>query len=232
MEATPAIVGIDLTTPNNISGENFVYRNDSCGTQVASDFLRQKFITAGVSDYNVGWWYTGAWLNYTRTFPTNHYYLYGRLAGGSGAYGAGASLLTAGRGTSTQTTQALGTFSGVDNNWQGWQWVPLLNATGQPAVLNLAGVQTLKMTSSNSLNANFYMFVPAPSAGKLTAALQQAVPEISFPTQAGFNYLVVYKNALTDQYWKALAVVNGDGTTKIVGNLAGGAQRFYQVVVP
>ncbi len=138
MEATPAVVGIDVTTPGNSSGEQFAYRNDSCGTQPAADFLRQKFIAAGVSDYNVGWWYTGAWLNYTRTFPANNYYIYGRLSGGNGAYTASAGLVTAGRGTSSQTALSLGSFSGVDSNWQGWQWVPLMNAGGQSAVVNLS----------------------------------------------------------------------------------------------
>ena len=92
-------MGIDLTTPNNISGEQFAYRNDSCGTQVATDILRQKYMTAGVPDYNVGWWYSGAWLNYTRTIPTNNYYIYARLASGNGAYTVTNSLVIGGAGT-------------------------------------------------------------------------------------------------------------------------------------
>ena len=95
MEATPAIVDIDLTTPGNTGSET--YRIASCGTQVASDFLRQKFITAGVSDYNVDTGGIWPWrLNYTRTFPTNNYYIYGRLASAAGAYGATSSRLTGG----------------------------------------------------------------------------------------------------------------------------------------
>jgi beta-glucosidase len=231
MEATPAIVGIDLTTPNNISGEQFSYRNDSCGTQVASDFLRQKFITTGTSDYNVGWWYAGAWLNYTRTFPENDYYIYGRLASGDGAYGATSSLVTGGDGTASQTTEFLGTFSGNDSGWQTWQWVPLLNAQGQMAVVPLGGVQTLKMTSANNLNANFYMFVPAPSEMTLDASLNGSRPVLSFSTQVGFNYMVVYKNALSDSYWKLLAIVPGDGETQAYADLPGATSRFYAIVV-
>ena len=37
------------------------------------------------TDFDVGWWPPGTWLNYTRTFPTNTYEIYGRLANG-GAY--------------------------------------------------------------------------------------------------------------------------------------------------
>jgi hypothetical protein len=231
MEATPAVVGVDLTTPNNISGEQFAYRNDSCGTQAASDFLRQKFVTADVSDYNVGWWYTGAWLNYTRTFPTNNYYIYGRLASGNGAYSATNSLVTGGGGTANQTTRLLGTFGGVDSGWQTWQWVPLLNSNGQLAVTALGGVQTLKMTSGNSLNANFYMFVPAPSSMRLSASLSNSSPVLSFGTQRGFNYLVVYKNLLSDSYWKLLSVAPGTGTNATIADVSTATQRFYAVVV-
>ena len=230
MEATPAIVGIDLTTPGNLGGEEFAYRDDSCGTAVADDFLRQKFIDAGVPDYYAGWWYSGAWLNYTRTFPTNNYFIYGRMASDNGLYGAGAALVTAGRGSSNQTTQALGTFSGVDDNWYGWQWLPLLNPGGQLAVVNLGGVQTLKMTSSNALNANFYLFVPAPAPVLLSASLNYSLPALSFPTQNGFAYMVVYKNTLADPYWKLMAIFNGDGTRKTVTGSLSAAQRYFCVV--
>jgi hypothetical protein len=231
LEAAPAVVGIDLTTPDNVSGEQFAYRNDSCGTQVATDFLRQKYITAGVSDYNVGWWYTGAWLNYTRTIPTNNYYIYGRLAGGNGAYNVTNSLVTGGWGTQSQTTQVLGTFSAAGTGWQSWQWVPLLNTNGQLAVVSLGGVETLKMTSGNSANANFYMLVPVPPPTNITAFLNGSNNVISFPTQAGFSYLVVYKDNLEDAYWKLLSIVTGDGTTKTVTDTINNSQRFYKVVL-
>jgi hypothetical protein len=234
MEATQAIVGVDLTTPNNIGGEQFEYRNDSCGTQEASDYLREKFITAGVPDYNVGWWYTGAWLNYTRTYPTNEYHIYARLASADGAYGATNYLVTGGVGTSNQQTQLLGTFSSVDSGWQTWQWVPLANTNGQTAVVSLGGVRTMKMASANDLNANFYMFVPVPSRPHISVAVVPGGPRVSFPTQAGFDYMLVYKNNLKDEgYWKLVSVASGDGTTKTLtdGTGAGPSQRFYAVVV-
>ncbi|HMD52974.1 MAG TPA: hypothetical protein VKJ65_00285, partial [Phycisphaerae bacterium] len=231
-EVLAAVVGIDLTTPNNVSGETFTYRpNDSCGTQVASDFLRQKYITAGVPDYNVGWWYTGDWLNYTRTFPTNNFYIYGRLAGGNGAYNATNSLVTGGWGTKSQTTEVLGTFSAVGTGWQSWQWVPLLNTNGQLAVVSLGGVETLKITSGNSLNANFYMLVPVPVLPNISVFLNGSNTVISLPTQAGFSYLVVYKNNLQDAHWKLLSVVTGDGTIKAVTDTINKSQCFYEVVM-
>jgi hypothetical protein len=231
MEAVPAVVGVDLTTPANVGGELFSYRNDSCGTQVTSDFPRQKFIAAGVSDYNVGWWYAGAWLNYTRTFPTNNYYIYGRLASANGAYGATNSLVTGGGGTAGQTTRLLGTFSGTDNGWQTWQWVPMLDANGRMSVVPLGGVETLKMTSGNNLNANFYMFIPVPAPMTLAVSLSHSSPLLSFSTQPGFSYMVVCKNDLAESYWKLLAVLSGDGSTQTFADLPGAAARFYAIVV-
>jgi hypothetical protein len=231
MEATPAVLGVDLTTPNNVSGEQFAYRNDSCGTQVASDFLRQKYITAGASDYSVGWWYSGAWLNYTRTFPTNKYYNYGRLASGNGAYDVTNSLVTGGSGTSNQTTQLLGTFSDIGTGWQAWQWVPLLDTNGALAVVSLGGVETLKMTSGNDLNANFYMLLPVPSPILLATSMSNSSPVISCPTQPGFEYMLVYKDDLADPYWKLLSSFAGDGTIKTLRDTTGGAQRFYKAVI-
>jgi len=231
MEATPAVWEVDLTTPNNIGGEAFAYRNDSCGTQLASDFLRQKFIAAGVADYNVGWWYSGAWLNYTRAFPTNRYYIYGRLASANGSYSATGSLVTSGAGTSNQNSQLLGTFSGTDSGWQTWQWVPLMNNNGQEAVVQLGGVGTLKMTSGDSLNANYYMFVPVPSRTLISITLGPGGPLLSFPTQPGFNYMLVYKNNLSDRYWKFLSVASGDGTIKTLADASTASERFYAIVV-
>jgi beta-glucosidase len=228
-EATPAVTGIDLTT--TFTGSE-VYRSDPCGTQVATDFLRQKFLTAGVSDYNVGWWDAGNWLNYTRTFPTNNYYIYGRLSSGNATYGASCSLVNSGRGTATQTTQVLGTFNGAGAGWQSWQWVPLLNTNGQPAVVSLGGLETLKMTSNDSLNANFYMLVPAPSAVALSASLTSSnSPVLSFPTRVWVGYMVVYKDNLQDANWKLLSTITGDGTIKTVTDTMARSQRFYKVVL-
>ncbi len=52
---------------------------------------------------------------------------------------------------------------------------------------------------------------------------------LSFPTQLGVNYQVVYKNNLTDADWTVLAPVTGDGTVKTVSDSAGPPNRFYRV---
>jgi hypothetical protein len=232
--ANVAQVGIDLTTPNNASGEQFVYRpNESCGTQVAQDLLRAQFSAAGASDYNVGWWTAGTWLNYTRTFPTNTYNLYARLAYNA-AYSVTVSLVTGGWGTPDQATQVLGTFSGTGTGFQAWQWVPLLDAGAQPVAVALGGVSTLKMTAGTSVNANFYMLVPAttpPANVVLAANLSETNVVLSFPTVSGFTYTILTKSNLSDATWMPLTSVSGDGSPKSVNDPATAARRFYRLSI-
>ena len=70
----------------------------------------------------------------------------------------------------------------------------------------LGGVETFKLTSGNSVNANFYMLVPVPASTNITTFLSGTNTVLTFPTQAGFTYLVVYKNNLQDLYWKLLSI--------------------------
>ena len=99
-------------------------------------------------DFDVGWWVPGTWLNYTRTFPTNTYtglWPAGRRVGP--IVNATMGLVTSGQDTPSQTTQPLGTFSDPNaNGFQSWHWVPLMS-NGQPAVVTLGGVETLKVTA-------------------------------------------------------------------------------------
>jgi len=232
--ANVAQVGIDLATPNNASGEQFAYRPyESCGTQVAQDLLRSQFSIAGASDYYVGWWSAGTWLNYTRTFPTNTYHLYARLAYNA-AYSVTASLVTGGWGTPDQATQVLGTFSGTGTDYQAWQWVPLLDANAQTVAVALGGVSTLKMAAGTSVNANFYLLVPAstpPANVVLAASLSGTNVVLSFPTIAGFTYTVLTKSNLTDVTWNPLTSVSGDGSLKSVNEPATAAKRFYRLSI-
>ena len=163
---------MDLTTSNDVAGETFAYRIlDGCGTEITTDFLRNKFVIAGATnvDFDVGWWVPGTWLNYTRTIPTNTYLVYGRLAAGGAYSNATMGLVTSGQGTPSQTTHTSGHVLGserqrVPSHGTGYRcWPP----TGSRRWLSLGGVDTLKVTAppvpagmNGVLNANFYMLVP------------------------------------------------------------------------
>ncbi len=64
----------------------------------------------------------------------------------------------------------------------------------------------------------------------LTAALSGGQAQLSFATQIGVNYQVVYKTNLTDTAWLPLTAVTGDGTVKTVADPTAGTQRFYRVL--
>jgi hypothetical protein len=247
-EANPgnaAIVGVDLTTVLTDAAETFLYRPaESAGTQVATDFLRQKFyVTNGdnsvtvFNDFNLGFWDPGQWVNYTRTFPTNTYNIYGRLASAGAYSGLSLSLVTGGVGTATQTTRLLGTFSDPNaNGWQAWDWVPLLNTNGQMAVVSLGGTNTLQAnnTTVGDVNANYYMlvpFVPAASAVHLSISRTGSAITIQFPTQSGFSYTVLYSGSLNPANWQTLTTISGDGTVKTAPDTMGSSPRFYRVSV-
>jgi len=233
--ANAAIVNVDLTSPSTDAGETFTYRpNESCGTQVATDFLRQKFIHDGntYSDFNVGWWDPGTWINYTRAFPANQYFVYGRLASGGPFSGMTLSLVTSGVGTPTQTTALLGSFADpTANGWQNWHWVPLLDGNGKLVAVSLGGVETLRATSGTGQNANFYLFVPAIQAVNLTASINGNSISLKFPTpQTNVTYTVLYNSSLTGGSWQALGSAIGDGTTKTVTDTLG-SKRFYKLLI-
>jgi hypothetical protein len=227
-----SVFGVDFTSTFD-GGEPHNYRNDNIGTENTADFVRDKFIANGSLDIDIGYWNGGQWLNYSRTFPTNNYNVYGRLAGGNGPFNnTTMKLVTAGVGTPTQTTQLLGSFADANAaGWQTWHWVPMLDTNGMLAKVSLGGVKTLQVTSGNNLNANYYMFVPAISQSVMTASISGSSVLLKFPTQTGHSYTVLYKNSLTGGSWQPLSTpVNGDGTIKTVTDTVG-SQRFYKLLI-
>ncbi|MGH7953322.1 MAG: hypothetical protein ACREFE_15610, partial [Limisphaerales bacterium] len=234
--ANLAVTNVDFVTLS-VPGNQAYRPLDNVGTEPNVDFLRDKLIDNGVtnSDYDVGWWDKGAWLNYTRTIPTNNYYVYGRLAGGGAFSGTTLSLVTSGQGTTTQTTQVLGSFADPNaGGWADWRWVPMLNTNGQMAVVSLGGVETLRATSGGGLNANYYMFVSAPAAAapvSLAASVSGSNIRFSFQTQNGFVYTVLYKDNLTDASWQTLTSIMGNGSVQTATDGMGQTHRFYKLSI-
>ncbi|HTR41655.1 MAG TPA: hypothetical protein VMH87_08575 [Pseudomonadales bacterium] len=219
------------------TGAAFPYRplDVDIGQEVTTDFLRAQFYNAdgqgdNASDYDIGYWNNGFWENYTRTYPAGTYNVYARLAGGNGPFsGTTLSMVTAGRGTTSQTTKVLGTFADpAPAGWATWHWVPMM-ASNQLATITLGGVETLRLTSGNNLNAHFFMLVPATSGPPtLTVTVSGSAVTLHFPTVSGHNYTVLYNNTLGTGTWQPLsASIPGDGTVKTVPDTITGKTRFY-----
>jgi hypothetical protein len=221
-----AISNIDYSHPGG--GGAYKYRQPGLAQEITADVPLPGYFAG--SDYDIGNFDTGDWGNYTRDYPPGKYFVYGRLAG----YSLIAYLdkVTSGWGTTSQTTQRLGTWSANPNGWQNWAWVPLADpGLVAPVVVALGGTNTLRVTSGGNVNANYFMLVPVQSI-EISAAKSGGNIVISFPTQVGAIYQIFYKTSLTSGNWTLLTTVPGDGTVKSVSDPATGNPRYYKMTSP
>jgi len=168
--------GIDFNDYTGDGPETF--RPDHMSTAVSTDAPRQNYVSAGVSDYIVGYfngssftagnnvglsgYNASEWVNYTRNFPAGTYNIVGRLANGNGGTASvPLSLVTSGWGTSAQTTTNLGTFVFPATGWASWAYVPLTDRLGNRVKVTLTGTNTLRVTAGSGANLNFFMLVAA-----------------------------------------------------------------------
>ena len=174
----------------------------------------------------------------TRTFASGSYNVYGRMAGGAGPFNnTTLSLVTAGRGTTTQTTQLLGSFADANAaGWQTWHWVPMRDTNGNLVTVSLGGVQTVRLTSGNNLNVNYVMFVPSAVSlsVNLSVSITGSAVSLKFPTVSGHNYTVQWNNGLVGGTWQTVgSAVSGDGTVKTVPDtlVPGPGSHFYRLLI-
>jgi hypothetical protein len=216
------------------TGGSPIYRSDAVGTEVTGDVLRPQYNTTYPLDYDVGFTAAGDWWNYTRTYPAGKYNVYLRAArGNTGTSTMGLKEVTSGWGTTTQTTSDLGTFTiPATGNWQVYAWVPLKDNSGAMATVSLNGTNTLRLTDGGA-NLNFLMLVPAVALDTAVVGSGNNPHSInmSFGTQVGFTYSVVYKNNLSDSTWTTLSTFPGDGTVKTVNDPMTAPGRFYRLLV-
>jgi hypothetical protein len=95
----------------------------------------------------------------------------------------------------------------------------------------LAGVTTLRTSTTGNCNPNYFMLVPV-SGINLTASQSGSNVVLSFPTQAGLSYRVFYRAEAGTGNWTLLTTVAGDGTVKTVSDAPTATRRFYHVVAP
>jgi hypothetical protein len=218
----------------------FAYRpNDDAaapvpGTTTAGDTARNF---TGGTDYNIGFFGGGSWVNFTRHYPAGTYNIWGRFAEGAAPSQLDMGVLTGGYGTTNQTSAMLGTFHVAQGGWSTWEWAPLLAANGQLATITMnGGQQTLKLLGSPLLtlpevNVNFFMLTPSGNV-TLTAARASNTTSLSFQTMTGFSYQVQSKDSLSDATWANVgAAVGGDNTVHTVTDTTSVKGRFYRAAV-
>jgi hypothetical protein len=227
-----AITNIDFEhTPVSPADEQFNYRVDGIPTGLTQDSLRDAFINVGAFDWDLTWFGTGDWINYTRVYPAGNYYVYGRFSG-LGNYSMDLEQVISGTGTVNQVTKRLGRWGHLGLGFNVYDWVPLTDdGLTAPVLVQLNGLTTLRMTTGGNSNPNFFMLVPA-SGISLTAARSGNNVVVSFPSQSGVIYRVFYRENLATGNWSLLTSVLGDGTIKSVNDPATATGRFYKVVAP
>jgi hypothetical protein len=163
------------TTPASLGA----YRTaDPVDIQATADNAREKFTSAGLSDYQIGLIGRGEWWNYTRTLVSGKYYAYLRYA----ATAAQDVRLDRVIGNITQPDQAvqfLGTFSVLrTGSLNSFDYAVLSDLLGNPVALPLEGLTTLRLTAvsaSANLALNYLILVSAPG-GPTVAPVVCALP--------------------------------------------------------
>lgn len=215
-----------------IGGEQYPYRPNGIPQEQGSDYLTPIFVDYGGIEYDLGDYGPGDWQNYTRTFTNGVYYIYARTAG-LNAFSMTLQKVVSGAGMANQTVETLGQWSGVGVNNQTYQWVELTDSgLTAPKVVDLNGQMTLRVTTpTGDVYPNYFMLVPAGGA-RIAAAKQGAGVVLSFQSQAGVVYRVLYRSSLTSGTWTLYENVLGTGGEQSVAVSPGSGTGFYQVVAP
>ncbi|HMJ90782.1 MAG TPA: immunoglobulin domain-containing protein, partial [Candidatus Acidoferrum sp.] len=156
------IKGVDYWDTSSNAVNNAYRTCDFVGTQVSPDGLRPAY--AGTNDYQVWRMQPGEWLNYTRLYVTASYQVYARVAS-TQARQLTLSKVTSDASAPDQTSVVLGSFA-VPNTGgaTAYQYVPLLDAFGDPAIIPLTDLETIRLGSvdaNNDVVVNFLVLVPA-----------------------------------------------------------------------
>jgi hypothetical protein len=134
----------------------------------SSDTIRSQHASSNLLEYVVCQTETGEWLDYTRTFASAFYTAYLRYSS-FGLTSNELQLVTSDPTLTDQTTVKLGTFR-ISNNIRqaNYLYTPLVDDTGAPALLGLAGTNTLRLQMSNAgedahkTMLNYVLFVQTP----------------------------------------------------------------------
>ena len=128
-----------------------------CGDTPTRQVLAAQATNSLAFNYNVAWWSTNGWLNYTHNYPAGSYNVYARVAGNAGSTNV-ISLDILGA-----SNNHLGAFVEVGRGYNLFHWVPLVNTnTSQRVTISLNGLATLRTTSvTGNINPNSYLLVPA-----------------------------------------------------------------------
>lgn len=231
-------VGVQNVDRRELSfdGERLYRPGDAMATLVAADSLRRRFadaIAAGdtaVRDYKIGYFQSGEWANYTRTYPAGNFRVVGRLAGGAGTGTLHLDRVTGGHGTANQSFARLGSFVFPGRGWQAFDWVTLAGPGTNVTVVELAGRTTLRATTAGGNDPNFFLLTPTRLSVPASARRAGDELEVSFPTFAGVPYRVLASLVLNPPQWQEAWALLGDGRMFQVRLPLNSQRQFLRVI--
>jgi len=180
------------------------------------------------ASFSVGW--ASGWYNYTRNIPAGNYNAYAALSydgRGDGQLAGRLERVTAGRGTTNQTVELLGTFSRYGSGgWGPFALVPMQDGSGNIAnfAVTGSGATTVRYTATSG-DFDHYVLVPA--------AAPPVEPRVTGITRSGANLVITYVGG-TLQESSSLGsgyanVAGASGGTATITPIAGAGVRFYRV---
>ncbi len=213
------------------------------GDLALNDTIRQKYAALDLQEYEVGGTEGGEWLNYTRSFSNGNYRVYLREASRA-PQAVSLDKVISDPAQTNQTTTALGVFNVPSTAMiSNYRYVSLTDTNGSPAVLNLSGTNTLRLTlggpqtnvTQQTMALNYLLFVPVPATAPAPTLSQpvRSGNDLVFlcQTTSGFLYTVQYKDSLDQTNWMDSVTFTGDGSSRAVTNAVVGASRFFRVSV-
>lgn len=139
------------------------------GYDPSSDNVRSRHAVSNLLEYVVCQTEPGEWLDYTRLFTSSFYTAFLRYSS-FGATSNELDLVTSDPTQTNQTTTKVGTFR-IPNNirYPNYLYTALVDDTGAPVLLNLAGTNTLRLLMAGTPGEddrktmlNYIMFVQTP----------------------------------------------------------------------
>lgn len=163
-QGAEAVTNVDASSVvGNFDGTHVAYRPSGLNQENASDVFTVPGHD-GYQNYDLGNSAAGNWANYTRTWPAGVYNIYMRAANGNTGASSGGTMdvVVSGFGTTSQTTQNLGSFDSVPatGGWQTYTWVALRDSSGKLAEFTGGSQKTLRATCGGGQNDDYYVLVP------------------------------------------------------------------------
>jgi len=135
------------------------------------------------------------------------------------------------------TPAQVGVFNMATNKWVGID-VPLSQFAAVSPATDFSNIQQILWVDNigpGLQSASFYFdnvyFYNRPVAEPLSASRSGKTINLSYPTQSGFNYTVLYTTSLTSGVWQTLSTSVGDGTTQSATDTTSAKTRFYKLAI-